>query len=244
MVFTRNFPKYNHYTFFNESLTNLTFKIKLWNPDDAYKAEARLLLSLFPLPLTPEEINDMKFGIEIFISNQKSALRIGNKDKIIEYESSFNVIKSYRFTTFSLSWDNGLVSLYIEDENEPIFLAEYNYDKGLFGVYKNSFLYYSLQGTNVLWALPLCDEDNECETHITTGGNFERFFPLHQTELGYDINFYLRAMHSAFILFQISPGIEYPKMILKLSHFEDNKTKLIFKEFEDSPEILAFIGKR
>lgn len=238
MVFTNDQERYTHYTKFNESLTNLTFSIKLWDTDDVFNAHAKLLLALFALPLSPDEIEEMKIGLEIFISNEKSAMTIGNKD-VVDYESSLNVLTSTNFTTFSLLWDSGFVTLNVEGKNAPIFLAEYNHKENLFGVYPNSFLYYSLMGTNVLWALPLCDEDSECEVHLTTTENYERFWPLRQTDVGHDLAFNVRAIHSASILMQTSPTVEFPKVVIKFSE-SDNRTKIIAQEYSDSAEIFVY----
>lgn len=102
MVFTKDKTTYTHYTKFNESLTNLSFSLRLWDPDSFFDSHAKLLLSLFPLPLTGEEFESKKIAIEIFISNTESGLTVGNKDMF--YEPSVNVLKSSEFTTFFITW--------------------------------------------------------------------------------------------------------------------------------------------
>lgn len=54
----------------------MKFGLKLWNSDSTSNASARLVLSVLALPLTGPEIDKYGVGIEIFISNKQSALRL------------------------------------------------------------------------------------------------------------------------------------------------------------------------
>lgn len=233
MVFTKETAKFTHYTKFNSSLRNLTFSVKLWDPDNFFDAHARLVLTLLALPSTGDEIDDMKFGIEIFISNTFSALKLGNKHTV-DYEESINVLTASKFTTFSINWDRGIISLNIEGRIKEIFLAEYS-TKGLFSVDKDAFFYYSLQGTNILWATPLCDEEDECELQLTYSDYFERFWPMRRTQSGYDLVFYIRAFHSALVIFQPSPLVYYPQLKIILSP-KNNISKITLVEYKDDAE--------
>lgn len=227
VTFTRDSNIYSHYTLINGTIANLTFGLKLWHPDhETEEYSARLLLTLFALPLTGEEIDELQIGIEVFISHNESALTIGNKDTP-EYEPLDNVLKSSSFTYFSLIWNAGFVTLHLSGAKNSIFLAEYRWRKGLFGLHRNTFFYYSIQGENILWSLPFCDDDYECEIHKTTSLNFERFWPLRHANASHDLKFYIRAFHSATVKFQFSATVEYPNIVLTLSRKHDNNTNVM-----------------
>ncbi|XP_066257101.1 uncharacterized protein [Euwallacea similis] len=211
-VFAKNSKTYMHYTDFNgTALTDIKFSIKLWNSDDFNEASARLVLSVLALPLTGQEIEDLGVGIEIFISNKESALRFGNKDKP-EFEPTPGILTSTNFTTFTLNWDRGFITLGVERRRKPIFLAEIKTKGNLMGVDKDRFNFYSIQGTNVLWSFPFCLDDDDCDVHTTTGGEFQQFWPLRQKDIGFDLYFHLRGFYSASVLFTPAPTIEYPNL--------------------------------
>lgn len=236
MVFTKNSEVYMHYTDFNETLTNVTFSVKLWNPDSFLEASARLVLSLMALPLTGKELEYAGVGIEIVIGNNFSALRYGNKDKP-EYEPTHGVLKSTEYTKFSLNWQDGFISFGIEGEIKPIFLAEYNIKDSLMGFKKNHFFYYSALGTNVLWDFPFCKEDYGCDVQVTTGTEFQHFWPLRFKDVTHDLYTHVRAFHSASILFVTSPAIEMPYMKIVIAD-KNNFTRVIWREHKNTPEIV------
>lgn len=157
------------YFFFNKLLTLSFF--------------SRLVLSVMPLPLTGVELEDAGVGLEIFIGNNYSALRYGNKDKP-DYESTHGILKSTEFTKFYANWHEGFLTFGLEGEKKPIFLAEFKTKNNLLGYQKNKFRFYSAQGSNVLWHFPFCLDDYECDVHTTTGKYFEQFWPMREHETG------------------------------------------------------------
>ncbi|KAJ8985905.1 hypothetical protein NQ317_010662 [Molorchus minor] len=235
-VFTKNSDTYMHYTDFNHTLANLTFGVKLWDPDSYLEATAKLVLSVLPLPLTGKEIEDLGIGIEIVIGNNFSALRYGNKDKP-DYEPTNGLLRSTKFTKLSLSWHAGFITFGLEGQIKPIFLAEYKTKKNLLGFKKNQFNYYSAQGTNILWDFPFCKDDFECDVHTTTGGEFQQFWPLREKSDGLDLYVYVRAYHSAAILIVPSPTIEYPQLKIVFLG-KNNYTKVTVREHVNAPESL------
>ncbi|KAG5896415.1 hypothetical protein JTB14_022498 [Gonioctena quinquepunctata] len=236
LVFTKNSQTHMHYTDFNQSLENLTFGIKLWDSDTFSEANARLVLSVMALPLTGKEIEDGGVGIEIVIGNNVSALRYGNNDKP-EYEPTFGILKSTEFTKFSLSWHAGFITLSLEGQLKPIFLAEYKTNKNLLGLKKNEFFYYSPQGNNLLWYFPFCKDDSECDVHTTTGEEFQQFWPLREKDLTYDLYVHVRAHHSARILFLASPTSDYPRVKLILSGKNSN-TMITAVEYKGASDVI------
>ncbi|KAI4469183.1 plasminogen-related [Holotrichia oblita] len=235
-IITRNPEIYSHYTSFSESLTNFTFGVKLWNPDDYLKANARLVLSLFALPLTGKEIHSLGVGLEIYIDNTKSGLTVGNTGKV-DYEKSFGNIKSDQFTYFTLTWWHNILTLFKEGRKEPLFMADYKGKGTLMGFQMNKFRYYSARGTDIIWSLPYCDDSDQCDVHTTIGVEFQRYFPLPETSIGYDLNFYLRATHSAYIKLVVSPVIEYP-VVKVMIHRSDNYTRIEYQEHERSSTVI------
>lgn len=236
LVFTKNSNTYMHYTDFNDTLSNITFGVKLWDSDSYLEATARLVLSVMALPLIGKEIEDLGVGLEIVIGNNFTALRYGNKDKP-EYEPTHGVLKSTEFTMFSISWHAGFISFGLEGQVKPIFLAEYKTKNNLLGFKKNMFYYYSAQGTNMLWYFPFCKEDFECDVHTTTGVEFQQFWQLREKSLNHDLQLHVRSYHSAGILFVPSPTVAYPyiKIVLLGSN---NYTRITAKEYISGPEIV------
>ncbi|GJQ66748.1 hypothetical protein Trydic_g4688 [Trypoxylus dichotomus] len=231
-VLTTNNTVYSHYSAFSESLTNFTFGIKLWHPDDYLAANARLVLSLFPLPLTANQIDTLGIGLEISIDNAKAGLTAGSTDKV-EYETTFENLKSYAFTYYTLTWWHNVITLFKEGHKAPIFMADYKGKGTLMGYKMNKFRYYAAQGTNVVWSFPYCDDSDHCDVHTTTGVEFQRYFALPETSIGYDLNFHVRAAHSAYIKLAVSPVIEYPSIKVMI-HRIDNYTRIEYQEHQKS----------
>lgn len=192
-LFTKNDSVYGHYTDLNDTLTNISFGIKLWDSDSYLTAHAKLLISLVALPLSGEELDRVGAGFEVILSNKKSGLTYGSKGEH-EFEPTHGILKSTEYTFFSLSWTSGLLSLNREGEKKPIFLAEFNIKDNLMGYAKDKFKFYSAQGTNVLWTFPFCDDDFDCDVHTTTTSFHQQFWPLRQTESGHDLVFHLRGI--------------------------------------------------
>ncbi|KAL1488031.1 hypothetical protein ABEB36_015404 [Hypothenemus hampei] len=225
---------YMHFKNLNENVSEVKFGLKLWNSDSFDNASARIVLTVLALPLKSKDISDLGIGLELFISNKESALRYGNKDQP-EYESTPGILTSSNFTKFILNWDRGFITLGLEGSIKPIFLAEINNKKNLMGHQRDHFNFYSLQGTDVIWNFPFCLEG--CDVHTTTGGDFQQFIPLRQKDIVFDLYVYIRAFHSAAILFIPSPTVDYPyfKMVLSGPH---GLTRFTLKEHHGATEIV------
>ncbi|XP_074036621.1 tyrosine-protein kinase hopscotch isoform X2 [Leptinotarsa decemlineata] len=243
LVFAKNSHSYMHYTDFNESLTNLSFGVKLWDSDTYLGASARLVLSVLALPLTGKEIDDSGVGIEILIGNNFSTLRYGNKDQP-EYEPTYGILKSTEFTKFSLSWHAGFITFGLEGHVKPIFLAEYKTKSNLLGFKKNMFYYYSVQGNNLLWHFPFCKDNSGCDVHTTTGKEFQQFWFLREQAASYDLYTHVRAFHSARILFVSSPTKDYPQVKVTFSG-KNNYTTITSVAYSGASEVILkklFLG--
>uniref|UniRef100_A0A6P7G073 Uncharacterized protein LOC114336079 isoform X1 n=2 Tax=Diabrotica virgifera virgifera TaxID=50390 RepID=A0A6P7G073_DIAVI len=234
LVFSKNSDTYMHYTDFNNTLANLSFGVKLWDSDSYLEASARIVLTLLPLPLTGSEIESAGIGIEIRIGNNFSTLSFGNVEKP-ELEATHGILKSTEFTKFSLSWHRGFITFGYEGKVKPIFLAEYQTKNNLMGFYMNQFNYYSVQGTNIVWSFPFCKDDFECDAHVTTGAEFQQFWPLREKASGYDLYIHVRAHHSASVQFVLAPTIDFPNVKLTLLG-RNNYTRITLVEYKDGAE--------
>lgn len=232
MVFTKNTSIYSHYTDFNNTLTNLTFGIKLWDSDSYLDAHAHLVLSVMALPVTGQQMEDLGIGIELYISNKKSGLTFGIKGSV-EYEETHQILKSNEYTFFSLSWESGFITLNKEGTVKPIFLQEFRIKDNLLGFHKNQFKYYSASGTNIMWSFPFCDDDFECDVHTTVNDIFQQYWPLRQTEVGSDLVFYVRGFRAANLLLVASPTVDYPRIEISLN--TNNKTRVVLFEYDKAP---------
>lgn len=234
-VFTRNTPNYTHFTDFNDSLTEFNFGVKLWDSDSYTNATARLVVSVLALPVTGKELEDLGIGFEILLSNKASALTFGNKDSP-EYESTPDILKSSSYTMFTLSWTAPFVTLSYQDQIKPIFLAEYKTKNNLLGYHKSRFNFYSAQGTNVIWSFPFCLDDFDCDVQTTTGPQFQQFWPLRTNEVGQELQFYLRAFHSTYIVFVPSPTIDFPNVKFMLQR--SNQMSRIVVNFRPDSSVI------
>lgn len=233
MVFTKTNTIYSHFTDLNHTLTNLTFGIKLWDSDNYLDASAKLVLTVLALPVDGKQMEDLGIGFELYISNTKSGLTFGVKGDI-EYEDTHDVLKSTEYTFFSLNWESGFLSFNREGVVKPIFLQEFKIKDNLLGFHKNQFKYYSAFGTNILWTFPFCDDDFDCDVHTTVHDFHQQFWPLRQTQTGYDLVFHLRGVHDANLLLLASPTVDYPRVKVSLNSL-DNKTLVTLVEYENAP---------
>ncbi|KAL3288358.1 hypothetical protein HHI36_002806 [Cryptolaemus montrouzieri] len=235
VVFTKNYDTYMHFTDFNSTLDTLNFGIKLWDSDQYLEAEARLVLSVVALAMDKEDMVDMGTSVEIYISNKYSALTVNNKDQV-ETERTIGVLKSTKFTYFSLTWHRGFITLFKVGVTKPIFLAEYKTKNNLMGFKLNQFFYYAAQGTNILWTFPFCLDDFECDVQTTTGHLFQQYWPIRENKIGKVLPFHVRAFHSAKILLTTTPTTEYPSILV---HFKagDGYSRVVLKEYKNSPSL-------
>lgn len=232
MVFTRNTSIYSHYTDLNNTLTNLTFGVKLWDSDNYLNAHAKLVLSVLALPITGKDMDDLGVGFELYISNKESGLTFGVRGDI-EFEETRLTLRSTEYTYFSLSWESGFLTLNKEGTVKPIFLQEFKIKDNLLGYRKNEFKYYSASGTGIMWSFPFCDDDFECDVHTTVNYFYQQYWPLRQTQNGIDLVFHVRGFHSANLLLIAAPSVEYPRIEISLN--TDNKTRVVLLEYYKAP---------
>ncbi|XP_031329479.1 uncharacterized protein LOC116160424 [Photinus pyralis] len=232
-TFSKDDSVYSHYHTFNHTFSNLTFGIKLWDSDDYNLASARLVLSLYALPLNRKELKDSEIGIEIFVSNREVGLTIGSRGKV-ELEPSIGIIKSATFTFLSLTWSSGYITLSYEGKTTSLFINEFKTKGNLLGYLKDQFYFYSFQGTNILWNFPFDNADAICNVHTTTALAYQHFFPLRVTDTGHELRFTVRAAHSAHILLVTNPPTNFPRIELMLSKL-DNVTRVVSTEYENGP---------
>lgn len=229
---------YSHYTDFDSANTDITFGIKLWNPDNYMDAKAKILLSLFALPLASNSIDDGEFGIEVHLSNIKTGLPVGNAEKPTP-ETTPQLLKSTEYTYFTISWGASFITLNQVGKGKPIFIAQYKMKKNLMSYKRDKFLYYAVKGDNILWAIPGCNEDGKCDIHTTTSGEYQRFWPLGVNNVGHDLRFFVRAFHSARIVLLQSPTAEYPKIEVVLDS-RDNYTRILLTKVKNRPSTPLF----
>nr|XP_022913815.1 uncharacterized protein LOC111424495 [Onthophagus taurus] len=233
MVFTKSSPIYNHYMSFPNDLINFTFGAKLWDPDSYLNSSAKLVLSLYPLPLSSQQINDLAIGVEIFLSNKKSAFTVGVND--IEYVKTLGLLKSNKFIYFSLTWWHNIITLTIEGGKKPLLMADIKNKDTLLNYKMNQFFYFSAIGNNILWEFPFCDVEEQCDVHTTTSVDFQKFFPIRDVMQGQEINFNIRAYHSAYVLLVATPAKDYPQFKIILQR-EGNITRVLYKPHEKASE--------
>lgn len=229
---------YSHYTEFDSKNTEITFGIKVWNPDTYMDAKATILLSLFTLPLAASTIGEGGFGIEVHISNTKTGLPVGNAEKPVP-ENTPQLLKSTEYTYFTLSWGGSFITLNKVGKGKPIFIAQYQTKKNLLAYKKDKFLYYAVKGDNLLWAIPYCNEDGKCNIHTTTSSEYQRFWPLGVNNVGHDLRFFVRAFHTAKLMLVQSPTADYPKIEVILDSL-DNFTRILLTKFKDSPSVTLY----
>lgn len=238
-TFVSKFQKiFSHYTEFAKTETEITFGIKIWNPDAYMEAKAKLSLTLFALPLTPGSMNSGEFGIEVHISNTKTGLTTGNVEEPVP-EMTPQLLKATEYTYFTLSWGGSFVTLNKVGTAKPIFIAQYKMKDNLMAYKKDQFYYYSVLGENMLWAFPYCNADETCKIHTTTSAYYQRFWPLGISSVGHDLKYFVRAFHSANIILVASPVVEYPRVEIFLGS-KDNYTRIILSGYDAGPKVTLF----
>lgn len=108
----------------------------------------------------------------------------------------------------------------------------------ILNLYPNSFLYYGIMGTGVLWSTEFCQKCKfnclyiflalctkyiavllssfvflgylDCESHTTFGSDFLRIWPMQKSNDTQDVHFYVRASSNVEVRLYQSPGALFP----------------------------------
>ncbi|KAF7993844.1 hypothetical protein HCN44_011113 [Aphidius gifuensis] len=218
LVYTRNSSVYSTIKNIHKSIGSLKIWIKLWNPDDELDGEARLLLSLLPIPTSSKHIaQDWRAGTEIIISNSGTGQIYPNDDDDeVQLEPTPNIILGSKWTPLTVNWADGFISVTQEGSSKPIFIDEYAKENTISSTFKDSFLSYGLMGTGVLWSTEFCNE--VCEVYTTFGLEYINVLPIKKNNISFDINFYVRANQEIYIKFYQTPGSIYPSVELAIDH--------------------------
>ncbi|XP_063983190.1 uncharacterized protein LOC135165643 [Diachasmimorpha longicaudata] len=215
LVYTRNATTYSTITSMNSTAGNMTVWVKLWEPRDELQGEARLLLTLLPIPTSAKTVaEDWRAGTELLISNSGSGQRHPGFTVNNDLEPTPNILLSSNWTGLSITWGGGFISVSLQGSVKPIFLDEYGKKNTISGLHENSFFYYGLMGTGVLWSTDNCLQS--CEIHTTYGTDFIRVWPLQQSNTTYDINFRVRASKKVLVKLYESPGKVFPCFTVKI----------------------------
>ncbi|XP_011685549.1 PREDICTED: uncharacterized protein LOC105448584 [Wasmannia auropunctata] len=162
LMYSQNSSIYTILTGLNNTYGNITFWIKLWNPLDEQNAEARILLSLLPIPSSAKKIaQDWKAGVELLISNNVSG-QIYPFTDIHFFENTPEILLSTKWTGLWIAWGGGFISLGIHDVSKPLIMDKYKMENTISSLHPDSFLYYSIMGTGVLWSTEYCQKYKSC----------------------------------------------------------------------------------
>lgn len=83
-----------------------------------------------------------------------------------DLESTPNIILGSKWTGFWINWGGGFVSVGLHGSAKPLFLDEYKKKNTISSLYPDSFLYYGLMGTGVLWSTEFCQESKKSTVKI------------------------------------------------------------------------------
>ncbi|XP_029663491.1 uncharacterized protein LOC115235691 [Formica exsecta] len=230
LTYSRNSSTYSMLTGLNSTYGNISFWIKLWNPLDEQNAEARILLSLLPIPSSAKKIvQDWKAGVELLISNTVSGQTypVTNNERL--FENTPEILLSSKWTGLWIAWGGGFISLGIHGVMKPLIMDQYKMANSISGLYPDNFLHYGIMGTGVLWSTAFCQK--YCESHTTFGDEFLRIWPMQKNNDTQDVHFYLRGSYNVEIRLYQSPGSLFPCFTVEIG---DNVTFLLYQENEKS----------
>jgi len=88
--------------------------------------------------------------IEIFIS-------FFFKDNQL-FEDTPNILFSSNWTGLWITWGGGFISLGIHGVSKSLIMDEYKTKNSISSLYPDSFLYYGIMGTGVLWSTEFCQK--------------------------------------------------------------------------------------
>ncbi|XP_032670210.1 uncharacterized protein LOC116843687 [Odontomachus brunneus] len=231
LMYSRNSSTYSMLTGLNSTYGNISFWIKLWNPLDEQNAEARILLSFLPIPSSAKKIaQDWKAGVELLISNSVSGQIYPvidvNNGRLLE--NTPEMLLSSKWTGLWITWGGGFISLGIHGVSKPLIMDEYKTKNSISSLYLDSFLYYGVMGTGVLWSTEFCQ--NYCESHTTFGDEFLTVWPMQKSNDTQDVRFYVRAKRDIKVRLYQSPGVLFPCFTLEIRR--NDIISLLYQENE------------
>ncbi|KAG7188930.1 hypothetical protein KM043_008531 [Ampulex compressa] len=195
------------------------------------KGEARILLSLLPIPSTGKKIaQEWKAGVEFVISNRGTWQRFPGNDVERDIENTPGILLGTQWTKIWITWGGGFISMGMDGSSKPLIMEEYRKKYGITSLYPEGFLYYGITGTNVLWSTGFCE--HSCEIHTTFGVEFFRLWPMQKSNDTYDVHFYVRANRQIEIQLCQSPTLQYPSFTIKIE--VAGVTSLTYQENEKS----------
>nr|XP_012137590.1 PREDICTED: uncharacterized protein LOC100884062 [Megachile rotundata] len=230
VVLTKNVSHYGVLTKLHAPSGNATFWFKLWNPDDEKRAEAKVLLSLLPVPATAELIaEDWTAGVELLFANSGSRQTFPKYEDEEGFEDTPEILLGTKWTGIWITWGGGFVSAGIEGSMKPILMQEYKKKRGITSLYPETFFYYGLRGTNILWSPPFCQ--SYCEVYTTFGIDFSKVWAMQRHNDTEDIRFFVRASQNIHIRLYETPALEYPSVTVIIGK---DVTSLTYQESEES----------
>ncbi|XP_034194054.2 uncharacterized protein LOC117610589 isoform X2 [Osmia lignaria lignaria] len=230
LAFTKNVPLYNILTKLNAPSGNTSFWIKLWNPNDEKQGEARILFSLLPVPASAEKIaEEWTAGVELLFANFGSRQTFPKYDEEESFENTPEILVGTKWTGIWITWGGGFISAGIEGTMKPIVMQEYKKKRGITNLYPETFFYYGLRGTNILWSSPFCQ--THCEVYTTFGIDFSKVWAVQKNNDTKDIRFFVRASQNIHIRLYETPALEYPSITVTIGK---EVTTLTYQQSEES----------
>ncbi|KAL0116972.1 hypothetical protein PUN28_010087 [Cardiocondyla obscurior] len=230
ITYSQKSPTYTTLTRLNNTYGNVSFWIKLWNPFDEQNAKVKILLSVLPIPSSAKKIaQDWKAGVELLISNNVSGQTYPITNMHF-FENTPGILLSSKWTGLWIAWSDGFISLGIHNVLKPLIMDKYKMENSISSLYLDSFLYYGIMGTGILWRTEFCQK--YCESHITFGNKFLNIWPIQKNNDTRDIHFYVRASHNIEIQLYQTPGSLFPCFTIEIGR--NNVTSLIYQESKKS----------
>ncbi|XP_076657285.1 uncharacterized protein LOC143361615 [Halictus rubicundus] len=230
LTYIKNVSDYSVLTKLDAPGGNTSFWMKLWDPIDEKNAEARILLSLLPVPVTAEKIaEEWSAGVELLFANSGSGQTFPKSDDEEVFESSPEILLGTKWIGIWITWGGGFVSAGVEGSSKPLLMQEYKRKRGITSLYPETFLYYGIRGTGVLWSTTFCQK--QCEVHTTFGTNYSRAWTMEKNNDTNDARVFVRASQNIHIRLYPTPKSEYPSVTVTIG--KDIAT-LTYQEEEDS----------
>ncbi|XP_017755449.1 PREDICTED: uncharacterized protein LOC108547430 [Eufriesea mexicana] len=230
LSFTKNSSSYTILTKLYPSSGNISFWMKLWNPDDEKMGEVRILLSLLSVPVSAKVMaEEWTAGVELLLANSGSRQTFPTIDEEESFENTPEILVGAKWTGIWITWGGGFISLGVEGSFKPLVMQEYKKKLGITSLYPESFLYYGLRGTNVLWSGTLCE--THCEMHTTFGTDFSKVWTMQRSNDTIDIRVFVRASQNIHIRLYQTPSREYPSVTVTINKVI---TTLTYQESEES----------
>nr|XP_031848128.1 uncharacterized protein LOC116433783 [Nomia melanderi] len=232
LTFTKNATDYSILTRLNAPSGNTSFWMKLWDPNDERNAAARILLGLLPVPASGEKIaEDWSAGVELFFANSGSRQTFPKYDDDEVFENTPEILVGTKWVGIWITWGGGFISAGVDGSLKPVLMQEYRRKHSITSLYPETFLYYGLQGSGVLWSTTFCQK--QCEIHTTFGIDYSRAWTMEKNNDTNDVRVFVRASQNIHIRLYQTPNAEYPSVTVTIGK---DVTTLTYQEDEDSPK--------